>query len=447
MRKYKKAGIITLVVIAAAVAALLVWFFVFRGNSGESDGETAYVQSVSILMDTGSVGMTNQYAGVVETQETWSVNKNSDATVADLKVKVGDTVKKGDVLFTYDTSSYQSQLDQANIDLQRLNNELKTLNDTLTQLQTQQKKAAASEQANYTIQIQEQQLSIQQKQLDIQSKQSDIDKLNENIQNNQVTAGIDGVVRSINDGTSATVTSGTDSNAYITIMKTGDLRVKGTVNELNICMLTEGTEVTIRSRVDSTQTWKGKITKIDTENATTDTSNGYYSSGDSSTTSSKYPFYVELDSSDGLMLGQHVYIEPDTGMEDTVDKSEGIWIGSYCVDQTDPDNPFVWADNGHGRLEKRTVKIGSTDDMTSEVQILDGLTKDDSIAIPDGTQQEGMKTAPMSEMPVDTVYSESAGYDVSGSSTINETTTGVEDGVSGDDGTVLGISDGAAAVE
>ena len=222
MRKHKKAGVIALVVIAAGVAAWLVWFFVFRGNSGKNDGETAYVQSVSILMDTGSVGMTNQYAGVVETQETWSVNKADDATVADLKVKVGDTVKKGDVLFTYDTSTYQSQLDQANIDLQRMNNELKTMNDTLTQLQAQQKKAAASEQANYTIQIQEQQLSIQQKQLDIQSKQADIDKLNDNIQNNQVTSGIDGVVRTINDGTSTSMSSGTDSNAYITIMKTGN---------------------------------------------------------------------------------------------------------------------------------------------------------------------------------------------------------------------------------
>lgn len=40
---------------------------------------------------------------------------------------------------------------------------------------------------------------------------------------------------------------------------------------------------------------------------------GMSSSSDEQTTSTSYPFYVELDSSDGLMLGQHVYIERDTG--------------------------------------------------------------------------------------------------------------------------------------
>ncbi len=37
---------------------------------------------------------------------------------------------------------------------------------------------------------------------------------------------------------------------------------------------------------------------------------------DDTTSSSTYPFYVTLDSSDGLMLGQHVYIEMDEGQEE-----------------------------------------------------------------------------------------------------------------------------------
>ncbi|MGI6051533.1 MAG: efflux RND transporter periplasmic adaptor subunit [Bilifractor sp.] len=405
MKKNKKAMIVVVLVVIAAAAALL-YFAVFRKQSSSDNDSTAYVETVSNLMDTGVTGLVNQYAGVVESQETWSVSRNSDAEVAEVTVKVGDTVKKGDVLFVYDISSYQSQLDQANIDLQRLNNELETMNSTLAELQKQQKKAAASEQANYTIQVQQQQLSIQQKQLEIQSKQADIDKLNENISNNQVTAGIDGVVKSISDGTSQNADS-TDTS-FITIMKTGDLRVKGTVNEQNIGSLTEGSDVIIRSRVDSEKTWKGKITKIDTENAESNQNEMYYSSWDSSTTSSKYPFYVDLDSSDGLMMGQHVYIEPDYGEQDTVDKSEGIWIGSFYVDQTDPDHPFVWADNGKGKLEKRDVTLGEKDEMMDEVQITDGLSKDDSIAYPDGTLFEGEKTAPMSEMPVEDVLSDSA---------------------------------------
>ncbi|MEE8835823.1 MAG: biotin/lipoyl-binding protein [Eubacteriales bacterium] len=437
----KKAVILTVVIVAAA--AVLLYFLMIRKGSQDDGTGTAYVQSVSTVMDTGMVGMVNQYAGIVESQETWSVSKNSDARVSEVKVKAGDTVKKGDVLFTYDTSGYQSQLDQANIDMQRLNNDLKTLNDTLASLQKQQKSAKASEQAQYTLQIQEQQLSIQQKQLDIQSKQEDIDKLNDNISNNSVVSEIDGVVKSINDGTTVS-SSGESTDAFITVMKTGDLRVKGTVSEQNIGSLTEGMAVTIRSRVDSDKTWKGKISKIDTENAQSQQSM-YVISSDNSATGTKYPFYVELESSDGLMMGQHVYIEPDMGENETVDKSEGIWIGSYYTDQSDAAHPFVWADNGHGRIEKREVTLGKTDDLTGEVQITSGLSADDSIAIPDGIISEGMKTAPISEMPAD--YGQEGGEVLSDSGTgavFSESVSGMkaDDGMTGS--AESGTADGAA---
>ena len=50
----------------------------------------------------------------------------------------------------------------------------------------------------------------------------------------------------------------------------------------------------------------------------------------SQTSSSTYPFYVNLDSSDGLMLGQHVYIEPDEGQDE---QKAGLWLSEvYIVD-------------------------------------------------------------------------------------------------------------------
>ena len=48
----------------------------------------------------------------------------------------------------------------------------------------------------------------------------------------------------------------------------------------------------------------------------------------SQTASSSYPFYVEMDSSEGLMLGQHVYIEMDYGQTDARD---GLWLDEYYI--------------------------------------------------------------------------------------------------------------------
>ncbi len=88
----------------------------------------------------------------------------------------------------------------------------------------------------------------------------------------------------------------------MSILTVGDYRVKGTVNETNVYSLSEGQSVILRSRVDETKTWTGTIEKIDTENKQANNNNMLYDGSNSDNQSSKYPFYVKLDSADGLML-------------------------------------------------------------------------------------------------------------------------------------------------
>ena len=94
---------------------------------------------------------------------------------------------------------------------------------------------------------------------------------------------------------------------------------------------------------------------------------------------SKYPFYVELDSSDGLLLGQHVYLELDTG-DDAEESSLSVSSAFVCYDEAG--STYVWAESS-GKLEKRTVTVGEYNYMTDTMEILDGLTEDDYIAFPD----------------------------------------------------------------
>jgi HlyD family secretion protein len=130
---------------------------------------------------------------------------------------------------------------------------------------------------------------------------------------------------------------------------------------------------------------------IDRENPSSSNSSSYWysDSSDSDTNSSTYPFYVDLDSSDGLMLGQHVYIEPDNGQEDV---KTGVWISEYYIVDADTASPYVWAANEKERLEKRSVVLGEYDEGLGEYEIISGLTEDDSIAFPDDTLEEGLPT-------------------------------------------------------
>ena len=380
-------------ILAAAVIIIAVVLagFLFLRRGSDSAG-TAYVDTVANITGRSSeLGIANRFAGIVESQETWSVNKNSDVEVEEIYVHTGQVVEEGEILFKYDISKYEEDLEEAGIELERMQNDYTSTQETLTQLQKEKQKASSSEQGNYTIQIKEQELALKDKELDIKLKQAEYDKLQNNIENAEVTSGISGVVKSINDGSSNSE-EGEDSG-FITVMKVGDYRVKGTVSEQNIGEIAPNSKVIICSRVND-DSWKGTIKSIDTENPES-TTNNFFSSGNSNK-GSRYPFYVELESSDGLILGQHVYIQLE--QEDTNKDIKGIWVEEYLVDQSDPEHPFVWKDV-NGRLRKQNVTLGDYKEEIGQIQILDGLSLTDSVAIPEESLKEGMHTAPMDEKP------------------------------------------------
>ncbi len=382
----KKVGIIIGVV--AAVAAVSVGGLYFSGVLGGGSGNSAdkvYVQTVSTVMQQYS-GDGNRYSGVVEPQDTWEVNKDADRTVAEVFVKEGDEVTEGAQLFSYDTDDMNLQLEQQKLELENIADEITGYNAQITELQAEKAAAPADQQFEYTTQIQTVQTSIKQSEYNKKSKQAEIDKTQKSIDNSIVTSKIAGVVKSIND-------TGMDANgntaAYMTILATGEYQIKGTVNETNMSMITSGQKVLVHSRVDDTLTWTGTITKIDTENTVSNSSDTYSSSSsDDTTTTTKYPFYVALDSMDGLIMGQHVYLELDMGQQEVKD---GLWLYSYYI-VTDDGDPYVWVANDRNRLEKRTVELGDYDENLDEYEIKSGLSKDDYIAWPMPGIYEGVTT-------------------------------------------------------
>ena len=215
------------------------------------------------------------------------------------------------------------------------------------------------------------------------------------IEQSEVKAEISGVIKAVNE-------TGQDASGseqpIITMSETGEFRVKGKVSEQSIGTLSGGMPVIIRSRVNEDDTWTGTISKIDTEPAgENNQENMFYDSyggGDKSTT---YPFYVSLDSTTGLMLGQHVFIEPDYGQNQMKEK-EGIWLDqSFIAYEEDGITPFAWVSR-NGRLTKRALGLGEMDEFDYTVEIVSGLTLDDLIAWPDETLKEGMKAEDMAEV-------------------------------------------------
>jgi len=111
------------------------------------------------------------------------------------------------------------------------------------------------------------------------------------------------------------------------------------------------------------------------------------------TASSKYPSYVDLDSTEGLMLGQHLYIK----LETEEGQPAGIPISSAFLCYEEDGSAFVWAET-KGKLEKRVVTLGEYNPMTDSQEILSGISMEDYLAFPDENCQEGASTT--REQPV-----------------------------------------------
>ena len=334
-----------------------------------SGGESVSVIPVSMVNGGGSSGFLDRCAGKVVSGETAKVKKDANQKVLEVLVKEGDTVKEGDKLFVYDAAAMQLELEK--------------LKNTLESYQEQKKMIVGGDESSL-LDVREVDVLILQAQYDISVKEKEIEKLANTVKNVTVTSPVAGVVQTINEN--GAFDDFGNPLPFMTIVETGGYRIKGYINENNAGSLSEGMEVLLRSRVDE-KVWHGTVSEIDWNNPVQNSNNYGYMDEDTAM-SSKYPFYVTLNSSTGLLLGQHVYIEPDYG-QDAVEDANTIHMPSWYICDIEG-NPYVWAQGSNGKLEKRNVTLGDYDEMMDTYVIESGLSADDYIAFPDDTLTAGM---------------------------------------------------------
>ena len=360
-----------------ALALCLALMLGLCGCSGNASGGV-YVQSVKDLMDLGGIAPGDRFAGVLVSENITEIHKDQDKTVAELMVKEGDDVTEGQALFSYDTDQLQLTLDRQKLELEQLKAAIENYKDQIEELKKERNNAASSDKLEYTVQIQTLEVELKESQLNLGAKENAVAQSEQILLNATIYAPVTGRVQAVNDG-------GYDNYGnplpYISIRQAGSYRVKGTIGELQMGSLMIGTRVKILSRTDENQIWYGTVSLIDYENPYQGSEmDMYYGSNvDEMSSSSKYPFYVELEDSEGLILGQHVYMELDTGDEEV---SSGISISSAFFGYEEDGTMYVWAEGRNG-LEKRTVTLGEYNMAMDTYEVLDGLTENDYIAFPD----------------------------------------------------------------
>ncbi len=392
MAASKKSGhkkwIIAALVLAALCAAL---FFIIKSLQQEKQEEdtVVYMTSVSMLTDKLLLGQ-NVYGGIVVTQGEVTVNNEEGSRISDYYVKEGDTVTVGTPLFKYDVNALQDSLTTKEIARDRAKIALETAQKVRNDAQKALNEADRNSYASAELALRDAELGLAEAQLSFEKAEKAVTEANLKIENATVLSEIDGTVTKVTkaDQESASTESGMTSagGAVITIAKSGNLQVKLSLSELDYNSIEDGMEVTVQSRTDESKVWEGVVKKV----APTETEENK----ESAESQQKNLAYVTLASTDGMVSGQHVKV---TGKTDPNEDNRIFIDPSYIVD-AEKSNPYVWADDGAGLLEKRKVELGGKDEE-GKYEILSGLGLTDAITMPAENLTEGM-TCRIGEPPL-----------------------------------------------
>ena len=360
--------------------ALMLVLCLAASLAGCGSKDTAvYVQSVQALVNMGGIAPGDRFPGLVVSENVSEIKKDNDKTIKELLVKEGDDVKQGQALFSYDTEELQLSLDKQRLEKEQLEASIENYKSQIETLEKSLNTVGGTTKLQYTIEIQSTQVDLKEAEIKLKTKEAEVKKSEDLLANATVVSPVQGRIQAISE-------TGTDNNGnplpYITIQQAGAYRIKGTLGELQRGAIQEGSRLKITARTGASDVWTGTVTLVDYENPTQGNNNGYYisSGSDEMSSSSRYPFYVELDSSDGLLLGQHLYLSVASEEEVT---QEGVTLGSAFICFDEEGNSYVWAESSQGKLEKRTVELGEYDMAQDVYEILSGLAETDYVAFPD----------------------------------------------------------------
>ena len=359
-------------------------------------GRQAQINVEQAGMLTTAATSSDKFAGVVVSENVVEIDRDAEKQIEELYVSVGDEVRINEKLFEYDTDTLSLTVDKQELELDKLEQQIKDLTTQKKNLENQIKKEKdKSVKATLELQLRSVSADLTQATYDKNALQTEIKYNKSMLTNAAVRSPIKGTIRSINES----------GSPYITIQQAGSYQVKGVLNELSLnAGIMEGVGVTILSRTDPTVFWTGVVSLVDYNSADSNEYDEMYGGGYDTgmSTSTSYPFYISLDNTDGLLLGQHVYIQISAAAlsDELLRIPEGYIMDVTMDEETWLTTGTVWGvDMETLELVKTTVTLGEYDPTYGTYVILDGITAESYLADPaaDGVK-EGASVTLRSEL-------------------------------------------------
>ena len=372
----KKRFFILLGLLVAAGAA----YYLFSSNSKQ---ETTYLtESVT----RGNVEKTVVASGSVESVNEVDVGAQASGKITKLYVKLGQEIKKGEMIADIDSTtqintlntkkaalvSYQAQLKAKktayDVALSSYNRLSKLYTQKATSLDSVN--TAKSTLDNAKAEMEAIEANIKQAEIEVNTAET-------NVGYTKITAPMDGTVISVPVSEGQTVNANQTTPTIVTIADLSKMKIKPEISEGDITKVKAGQEVSFTILSDSQTVYHSVIDSVDPANTTTSdsSSTSSLSSSSSSTTSAIYYYAnVLIDNPDRTLR-----IGMTTENNIKIANAKNVLFVSNMAIQKRDGKSFVNVLNDKNQPEPREVEIGVQNDFKTEIK--SGLNEGEKVIV------------------------------------------------------------------
>lgn len=362
--------------IAAGVA-----YYVFSSNNKQ---ETTYLtESVT----RGNIEKTVVASGSVESVNEVDVGAQASGKITKLYVKLGQEIKKGEMIADIDSTtqintlntkkaalvSYQAQLKAKktayDVALSSYNRLSKLYTQKATSLDSVN--TAKSTLDNAKAEMEAIEANIKQAEIEVNTAET-------NVGYTKITAPMDGTVISVPVSEGQTVNANQTTPTIVTIADLSKMKIKPEISEGDITKVKAGQEVSFTILSDSQTVYHSVIDSVDPANTTTSDSSSISSStssSNSSTTSAIYYYAnVLIDNPDRTLR-----IGMTTENNIKIANAKDVLLVSNMAIQKRDGKSFVNVLNDKNQPEQREVKTGVQNDFKTEIK--SGLNEGEKVIV------------------------------------------------------------------
>ena len=372
----KKRFFILLGLLVAAGAA----YYFFSSNSKQ---ETTYLtESVT----RGNVEKTVVASGSVESVNEVDVGAQASGKITKLYVKLGQEIKKGEMIADIDSTtqintlntkkaalvSYQAQLKAKktayDVALSSYNRLSKLYTQKATSLDSVN--TAKSTLDNAKAEMEAIEANIKQAEIEVNTAET-------NVGYTKITAPMDGTVISVPVSEGQTVNANQTTPTIVTIADLSQMKIKPEISEGDITKVKAGQEVSFTILSDSQTLYHSVIDSVDPANTTTSdsSSTSSLSSSSSSTTSAIYYYAnVLIDNPDRTLR-----IGMTTENNIKIANAKDVLLVSNMAIQKRDGKSFVNVLNDKNQPEPCEVEIGVQNDFKTEIK--SGLNEGEKVIV------------------------------------------------------------------